>query len=169
MQPKIWLLHLVVWIFADNFVTRCFYLRAGKVHNEDHSDGTKRRTYHILFYGLLLGCGFDHCEPFFISHQGQIVQTRPGAHEASFLINIGRCFSGLKRPESETDHSPNLISRLRMSGAITCIHFPIRLHGVYRDRFSYIGMLNRNLKIDAFEVAVFWRLLIFVVCNEIQQ
>jgi hypothetical protein len=52
------------------------------------------------------------------------IQTGFGAHPASYPMGTGGCFSGVKRPRREADHSP-LVPKSRMVGLYlhsTCLH-----------------------------------------------
>jgi hypothetical protein len=48
----------------------------------------------------------------------QCVQTSSGTHPASYSMNTGGFFLGVKRPLREYDHSPRFAPRLRMSVAV---------------------------------------------------
>jgi hypothetical protein len=67
------------------------------------------------------------------------VQTGSGAHPASCTMGTGGPFPGGKaRPGHDADHSPpHLVPRLRMSRSYTSCH-PMRLHGVWRDHFTFL-------------------------------
>ena len=47
-------------------------------------------------------------------------------------------FPGIKRPGHENDHTPHLVARLRMRGAMANIHSRICLQGVHRDNSTFL-------------------------------
>ena len=58
-----------------------------------------------------------------IAHRATLTPTSPPTHYLKGLSSLG--YSG--RPACEAEHSPNLVSRLRISGALTLLlHTPSR-------------------------------------------
>jgi hypothetical protein len=52
-----------------------------------------------------------------------------GVHPASYIMDMGGYFLGVKRPEREADHSPPSSAEVKNAWSYTSTP-PIRLHGV---------------------------------------
>jgi hypothetical protein len=91
-------------LYAQNG-NRRFFRRS-----RDSSDGIAT-SYGLDSRGSIPGSG----NRFSILHN---VQTGSEAHPASYPVGIAGCFSGIKRPGRESDHSPPFSTKVRNDGAI---------------------------------------------------
>jgi hypothetical protein len=67
------------------------------------------------------------------SYHLQGVQTGSGAHPTSSAEFVGAHWLGLKQPDREADHSPHLVSNLKMSGTKPLLPRSLSLR--QRDKF----------------------------------
>ena len=123
-----------------------------------------RSTNHLAPHYLVpprLKCKFES------QHELQNVQTKSGAHSASYSVGTRGSFSWVKQPRHEVNHSPPSSSRVRNEWSCTTTSH-ICPSSIDRDNFTYLPTYSVNKLPDAdwngmAEVWVQWHMFMFML------